>query len=118
MDFKLWCEGFKPKPWKSKKEDVIKFWHDLPPSIPILPIKIVPRYYKGPTYRFDGVRVTGSHQFINSIMARLKDMLPYESQRSRLHTAYRQQINKKTEEPVPNSFVFYVQIRDREKHKR
>lgn len=118
VNFKNWYEqqGYiSPKPkkaWKGKKKEIVQFWKNLPGSIPIQPLNIIPDNYHGSTYMYDGIRVTGSHQFINAVASRLKDILNYDQGNTKLFLRYQQQIDKKTHHPLPNSFVFYVQVRD------
>ena len=120
FSFRCWCEQedyISPnpqKPWKAKKDEIKKFWQALPASIPIQPLNIIPGNYKGSTYMYDGVRVTGSHQFINSVASRLKDILNYDGENTKLFLRYHQQVDRNTEQPLPNSFVFYVQVRGKE----
>jgi len=119
LNFKAWCEQFQQKPmvWKAKKKDILTFWQNLPGNMPIQPSKPVPFRHKGATYKYDGIRVTGSNQFINAAISRLKDLTNYEGDTSRLHLIYKQQIDKKTQYPLPNTFVFYAQARERDKDK-
>jgi hypothetical protein len=105
--------GYSPKPWKAQKSQVMEHWKTLRPGMPFGQVRAIPRDHKGPTYGFDGMRLTGSPQFIDSILSRLKDLLNLEGQETRLAVIYRQQVNNKTEQPVPDSFVFYLQIKDR-----
>jgi len=120
FSFRCWCEQedyISPnpqKPWKAKKDEIKKFWQALPASIPIQPLNIIPGNYKGSTYMYDGIRVTGSHQFINSVASRLKDILNYDGENTKLFLRYHQQVDRNTEQPLPNSFVFYVQVRGKE----
>lgn len=117
FSFKNWCEQTNymaqspEKAWKSKKKDIVQFWQNLPGTIPIQPQNIMPDNYKGSTYMYDGIRVTGSRQFINGVASRLKDILNYDHGNTKLFLRYHQQVDKKTEQPLPNSFVFYVQVR-------
>lgn len=118
FSFRSWCEQRDytvQKPWKSKKKDIVQFWKALPGSIPIQPLNIIPDNYKGSTYMYDGIRVTGSHRFINAVVSRLKDILNYDQGNTKLFLRYHQQTDKKTQQPLPNSFVFYVQVRGNEK---
>lgn len=101
------------KPWKMTKDDVLQHWRGLPPNVPFSQVKSVPSNHKGPTYAYDGIRVTGSTAFIDAIISRLKDLASFESPRTRLQVVYRQQVDSKSEMPRPNSFVFYCQIKDR-----
>jgi len=114
MKFRDWCEQnytAPEKPWKGKQEQILKFWQTLPPSIPIQPVNVPTSDHKGSTYMYDGIRVTGSQQFINSVISRLKDVTNYNNENTELMLRYYQQVDKNTEQPLPNSFVFYAQLR-------
>jgi hypothetical protein len=121
LDFRNWCEQQEfmsptpEKPWMAKKKQIAQFWKNLPGSIPIQPTNIIPANYRGSTTMYDGLRVTGSHQFINSVASRLKDMLNYDQGNTKLSLRYSQQVDKNTEQPLPNSFIFYVQVRNKNK---
>lgn len=116
LSFREWYDQTSPeKPWKGKKKEILQYWQSLPPSIPIQPINIPPKNYKGPTTMFDGVRITGSHQFINSVASRLKDIINYDGGNTNLMLRYHQQVDKNTQQPFPNSFVFYAQVRGKDK---
>ena len=118
FSFRNWCEQsytLTNKPWKAKKGEIVKYWQSLPASIPIQATNIIPDNYKGSTYMYDGLRVTGSHQFINSVASRLKDVLNYDQGNTKLALRYYQQVDKNTQHPLPNSFVFYAQIRGKDK---
>lgn len=110
FSFRNWCEQQENKPWKAKKKDILKFWQTLPATIPIQSTNIVPDGYRGSTYMYDGIRITGSHKFINAVISRLKDILNYDQGNTKLLLRYHQQIDKNTEQPI-NSFVFYAQVR-------
>ncbi len=118
--FRQWREqqdapltGQSPEAWKMSKAEALQHWQQLQPGMPMSQLRVIPPDHKGPTYRYDGVRVTGSGQFIDSVMSRLKDILSYESESTRLNLVYRQQVDSKLQEPIPDSFVFYAQARDR-----
>jgi len=102
------------KPWRAKKEDVIRHWGQLVPNKPFVNLRIIPNDHRGATLGFDGIRVTGSADFIDSILARLKDLMTYEGAGTRLQVIYKQQFNTKTQEPVPDSYVLYLSIKERE----
>lgn len=102
------------KPWRAKKEDVLRHWGQIPPNKPFTNLRIVPTSHQGSTLGFDGIRVTGSSEFIDCILARLKDLIPMEGQGTRLQLIYKQQFNTKTQEPVPDSYVLYLQVKQRE----
>lgn len=79
-------------------------------------IKPIPYNHKGSTYGEDGVRITGSKEFIGSVMARLKEFLNFEGPAAKLQLSYRE-----TESPSQvhqmgqskTSYVFYVQAKER-----
>ena len=58
----------KEKKWKANKEEILAFWQKLRPDTPIQ-IKPIDYTHKGSTYGEDGVRITGSPQFISSVLA-------------------------------------------------
>lgn len=131
--FKEWCEQVKsptpeitmnqsgPTAWKASKEEIVDHWKKLPPGIPMSQMRSVPTNHVGPTYSYDGLRITGSSQWIDYVLARLKDVLNYESAeggQTRLQVIYKQIVDNKTQQPVPESYVFYLQVKQRENKKK
>lgn len=94
--------------WKASKDDVINYWRNLQPTTPIQ-MTPIPYEHKGGTYSQDGIRINGTKEFIGSVLARLKEILVYESPKSKLQIMYRQTDNLENK----NSFVFYVQAKMR-----
>lgn len=109
-----------PKPWKASKDEIIQHWKKIPPGIPMHQLRSVPPNHKGPTYSFDGLRITGSPFWIDFVLARLKDVLAYEDPdgKTRLQVIYKQIVDNKTQQPVPQSYVFYIQVKQREDNSR
>ena len=106
-------QGFKPKikPWKAKKSDVMTFWRSLAPNMP-LQLKTIDNVHKGSTLQEDTLRITGSKEFISTVLSRLKDFLTYENVNSKLVIDYRQ--NAKSLKPgEKNSYLFYLNVRNR-----
>ena len=68
----------KNKPWQGRPQDVIHMWQSLRPGT--LDVEPIPKTHKGHRFSADGVRLTGRGEFINSVLARLKDLLPYDKQ--------------------------------------
>lgn len=101
------------KKWKATKEEIISYWRNLRPNVPI---QIAPvRYdHKGSTYAEDGIRLTGSKEFIGSVLPRLKEFLNFETPTTKLQLVYRE-----TDAPGKSfgdnktSFVFYIQTKER-----
>lgn len=98
------------KPWKAKRADVIDFWQKLKPNLP-LQIEPIDPHHRGTRFHEDGLRITGSPEFINSILSRIKDFLQYDvSSGTKLDVEYRQIENKEGivfNKPV---FVAYVHV--------
>lgn len=126
MDFKNWLEqqsaipslGGVPtfsanKPWKAKKDEIMNFWRALPSDMPLPKIRVLPKNFKGKSFSFDALRVTGSDRFINAILSKIKDLLTYENDQNRIAVVYKQQVNNKTQMPIPNSYVLYLNVKER-----
>lgn len=100
------------KKWKATKEEIFQYWQSLQPDSPIA---VVPIAYKhaGSTYGQDGVRVTGSREFIGTVIARLKEFLNFETPNSKLQLVYRETESKNQIEDQNKTYVFYVQVKER-----
>lgn len=100
--------------WKATKDEIVAFWKNLRTDTPIQ-MRAIDYSHKGSTYGEDGIRLTGSPQFISSVLARIKELLAYETATTKLGVTYRQ-----TESPSKmamgqgkTSYVFYVAARQR-----
>ena len=105
--------NFKPKlrPWKAKKSEIVRFWKALSPNIPLQLIPI-DSFHKGSTVQEDTLRITGSKEFITTVLSRLKDFIIYENPDTKLVLDYRQ--NQKSLKPGgKNSYLFYLNVRKR-----
>lgn len=101
------------KPWRASKDDIIQHWNALRPDTPIV-FDPINHNHKGSTFGEDGVRLTGSKRFIDSILGRLKDVLAYEGPSTKLDLVYRQTQYKGTDTPdKASSFVFYIMVREK-----
>jgi hypothetical protein len=103
----------RPK-WSASKDEVLDFWRQIPANTPIQ-MKPIDYSHKGSTFGEDGIRITGSPNFINSVISHLKDFLSYEGPRTKLAVSYRE-----TESPSKvavgqnkTSFVFYIAAKER-----
>lgn len=101
------------KKWKATKDEIVQFWRQLRPDAPIQMTPI--RYdHSGTTYAQDGVRITGSTEFIGSVLARLKEFLNFESPTMKLQLVYRETDSpSQTTSDTKTSFVFYIQTKER-----
>jgi len=117
MDFKKFIEqnampmqqfSQPAKPWKAKKADVLRFWQEIRPGLPI-EVQPVEKGHSGTRFNEDGIRITGSPVFISSVLSRLKDLLSYNSTPGKkLDVEYREiQSAGSTGRKV---YVFYVHV--------
>lgn len=98
------------KLWKAKRQDVIKFWQSLHPNLPIA-VAAVPKHHTGTRFDSDGLRITGSAEFINSILSKLKEFLNYEqSDKTKLDVEYRQVQNKSGQINPKPIFACYIHV--------
>jgi hypothetical protein len=108
MTFKEFLIEQKKSPWVAKKNDVIRLWNNTRPDSQI-PIRPVPKGHVGNRFDQDGIRITGSSPFINSILGKLKPLLFYADHPSLdLDVKYRQAIRKSAlDQP---SFACYINV--------
>lgn len=100
-----------PKPDRLSKEEFLQYWKQLPPNQKIKPVPVAYKH-KGSTYAEDGIRITGSRKFVDSVISHLQDMLQYENGRTRLHVNYTQSTDKEARYPI-DSWVCYIQVHER-----
>jgi len=97
------------KPWHAKKAEILQMWKSLQPTMPIQ-ITPISDMSGGSTYSQDGIRITGSWQFINSVLARLKEIMAYESPQTKLRLVFRGVDASQTGVTVRPSYVFYMNV--------
>ncbi len=68
--------------------------------------------HTGPAYAEDTIRLTGSMEFIDSILSQLAELLGYESGQTRLQVSLQQSMVKGTGQILP-SFNCYISVRER-----
>lgn len=104
-----------------KKAQFLEHWRKLRDQRRGLqsPIEIrpIPYAHKGSTFAEDGIRITGSAEFIDSVLARLTDLLEHENSDTRLQTSYQESTDRETGLPT-GSFQCYIQVRERGREAR
>ena len=96
------------KPWSAKKAEILQLWRNLRSDTPIYMTPIAKTGIIGKkSYGEDGIRITGSWNFIVSILGRIKDILNYESPNTKLRLIFRG-VDRLHGDASKNSFVFYV----------
>lgn len=100
--------------WKISKDEIMKLWQSTNPDLPIS-IKPIAKEHVGSTYGEDGIRITGSPQFINSILGKIKPLINYETTNTKLVVSYRETQSPSQIERgnLKKSYVFYVQVKER-----
>jgi hypothetical protein len=111
--------GVPHQSWSAKKAEVLDIWKKLRPDLPIYIQPMKDGNDGGPSkssYGEDGIRITGTWPFIASVLSRLKDILPYENDNTKLKLVFRGIDGNKS---VPNrqTFAFYLNLQNRSKGK-
>jgi len=105
------------KPWSAKKPEILQLWKTLRPDHPIYMTPMTKKATGGNhSYGEDGVRITGSWNFISSILGRIKEIIAYENPSSKLRLVFRG-VDKEKGNPNKVSYVFYVNMENRSKGK-
>lgn len=100
--------------WQNSKESAMKqgllqHWQSLRPNIPIS-IRPTPHHKKGTGYVNESVRLTGTPQFIDSILSRIKDLLAFENPTTRIEITMKP---VKNQSPGSNAYNLYVSVETR-----
>ena len=100
------------KPKRLTKAETIEYWKGLEDADFIDTVNAIPYKAEGSKYGYDGIRIDGSRKFIDSVLAKLKRMLVWESAVTRLELNYTQIVDKVTGEPI-DSWVCYIRVHQR-----
>ena len=102
------------KRWSASKKDIMNYWKALQANNPLF-VKPIPYEHKGSTYGEDGIRITGSPQFITSVISHLKDFITFEAPQTKLAVSYRETASPSKIAVGQNktSFVFYIAVKER-----
>lgn len=106
--------GVHHKTWSAKKPEILAMWKNLRPDQPIILTPMVDNPMGGEksSYGEDGIRITGSWQFISAILGRLKEIAGYENPQTKLRLVFRE-VDKSRGRADRQSFVFYVNLETR-----
>jgi len=94
-----------------KKKEILAHWRAITPRQPLTP-GVVPYKHEGSTYTEDGVRITGTQAWIDSVLSRLTELLAHENGTTRLQVSYQESTDKVNRQPT-GSFCCYVQVHER-----
>ena len=102
------------KPWAATKDEIMSMWQKMRPDTPILITPMVEKPGGGTqSYGEDGVRITGSFEFISSVLGRLKELISYENPQTKLRLILRGIDKKRQSRADRNSYVFYLNLEKR-----
>lgn len=95
------------------KEQALDHWRNLPAQ-PVLQPDPIAYKHRGSTYGADGIRIEGTREFIDSVLANLKPLLDGENGDTRLALNY-QQVESKPDKPYTyaGNWVCYVKVHTR-----
>ncbi len=94
-----------------EKKAFLKHWSGLRKNQKLDP-KPVRYTHEGSTYAEDGVRITGSRVFVDSVLSRLKDLLKLENDATRLQVVYQRSTDRDSGRTL-SSYNCYVQVHER-----
>lgn len=94
-----------------EKEPFLKHWSKLRANQKLDP-KPVPYTHEGSTYVEDGIRITGSKVFVDSVLSRIKDLLTFEGEETRLQVVYKKSTDRESGKMLA-SYNCYIQVHAR-----
>lgn len=94
-----------------EKAPFLKHWSKLKANQKLAP-KPVKYTHEGSTYAEDGIRITGSKAFVDSVLSRLKDLLAFECDETRLQVVYKKSTDRESGKTL-TSYNCYVQVHGR-----
>lgn len=106
----------KTKQWSAKKDEILQMWRNMRSDTPIIMVPLAekqPGEQEHSTYGEDGIRITGSWQFISSVLARLKEIIGYENPQSKLRLIFRGVDKMRVSRKDRQSYVFYANLEKR-----
>lgn len=97
-----------PRPWKPTKKEILDHWTQLREDNPIK-MEPISKEHEGSTYDQDTLRLTGSREFIDSVLSNVKDLLAAEDDDTLLRVIYRETRDRVTGIPT-GKYSCYIQI--------
>jgi hypothetical protein len=94
-----------------EKKAFLKHWSKLRANQKLRP-RPVQYAHEGSTYAEDGVRITGSKAFVDSVLSRLKDLLDFENDETRLQVVYKLSTDRESGKTL-SSYNCYIQVHGR-----
>lgn len=100
-------------PQRLTKAQALAHWRALgtQPS-PAATMRQVAYKHRGSTFDEDGIRLTGSRAFIDSVLAALTPLLARENDRERLQLVYAESTDRDSRNPT-GAWTCYIQVHER-----
>jgi hypothetical protein len=99
------------KPISIRKADSMELWENLEPNRTLYP-RAIPYKHKGTTINEDGIRITGTRAWIESVLSRLMPLREFENDMTRIGIAYSEITDKETQRPT-GFYRCTVQVHER-----
>ena len=98
--------------WSATKKQIMQMWRGLRTDLPIniTPINGAPGQEN---YGEDGIRISGSWNFISSVLGRIKDIMIHENPQTRLRLVFRGIDSNKDHLQDDQNYVFYINLERR-----
>jgi len=104
------------KPWSATKSEIMSMWTKMRPDVPIIITPMIEKVDGGTqSYGEDGIRITGSFNFISSVLGRLKELISHENPQTKLRLVFREIDKKRDTRADRKSYVFYLNLEKRGK---
>ena len=99
-----------------KKEDILRLWQSLSAGTPVYmkPLPKTPPGVSTKTFGQDGVRISGSWQFIVSVLSKLKELTAWEGESTRLRLQLKEVAPERTDRRDTSVFVLYINVESRD----
>jgi len=94
------------------KEEIIDHWKALDENQE-LAMAPIPADISARRYVHDAITLTGSKEFIDSILSRIKDLMDYESETSNLHLVYMERKDKIDGNELDRSWIFCLSAQEK-----
>lgn len=98
-----------------RKREFLEHWRAL--ELTSIHPGVIPYKFRGSTFAEDGIRITGSPQFVDQVLSNLKELLACENSDTRLGVSYQESKWKETGEPT-GSISCYIQVHERGREAR
>lgn len=99
------------KPERLTKAQALEHWRSLELGISVR-MRAIPYKTTGSRYGYDGIRIDGSRQFIDSVLVRLKDIIEHEGIGTRLELNYTEIADRESGEAT-GDWCCYVRVHER-----